>query len=99
MKHKTITLISSALLDIEDLTFTSSFKHTYIAISFFRSSLSHIYYSRLYSEFRSPLTLFSLWTCPSESIPLPYPVSSLVVRPQGWAPLALACMSMLCEPD
>jgi hypothetical protein len=70
----------------------------YIAISFFRSSLSHIYYSQLYSEFRYPLILFSLWTCPSESIPSPYPMSSLVVSPQGWAPLALACTGMLCEP-
>jgi hypothetical protein len=88
MKQKTITLISSTLLDIEAFRFTFSFKHTYIAISFFRSSLSHIYYSRLYSELQSPLTLFSLWMHPSESIPLLCPVSSPVVRPQGWVPLA-----------
>jgi hypothetical protein len=88
MKHKTITLILSALLDIEDFRFTFSLKHTYTEISFLRSSLSHIYYSPLYSELRSAFTLFSLWMHPSESIPSPYAMSSPVVRPQEWAPLA-----------
>jgi hypothetical protein len=69
MKHKTITLILSALLDIEDFRFTSSFKHKYIAISFFRSSLFHTYYSQLYSKLCSPLTLFSLWTRLSDAFP------------------------------
>jgi hypothetical protein len=39
MKHKTITLILSALLDIEDFRFTFSFKHMYIAICLFLNFL------------------------------------------------------------
>jgi hypothetical protein len=58
MKHKTVTLISSALLDIEDFRLTFGFKHTYIVISLFRSSLSHIYYSLLYSIWAPPLPYF-----------------------------------------
>jgi hypothetical protein len=74
-------------LNFTTSSFKHSFKHLYIGVSFLRSSLSHTYYSRLYSELHSPLTLFFLWTHPSESVPLPCPMSSLVVRPQGWAPL------------
>jgi hypothetical protein len=87
MKHKAITLILSALLDIEQFIFTSGFKHTYTEISFYRSSLFHNYYSQLYSEFHSPLTLFSLWMHLLESIPSPYPMSSPVVRSQDLVPL------------
>jgi hypothetical protein len=47
-------------------------------------------------------TIFFLCTCPSESIPLPSPMSSLVVRPQGWALLGTTwpatCVGMLREP-
>jgi hypothetical protein len=91
MKHKTITLILNAPLDIEDFRFTSSLKHLYTETSFFRSSLSHIYYSLLYSVSTLPLPYFL--------VDVSFRVHSLALSNESSCSQEPQVWVLLAEPD
>jgi hypothetical protein len=64
-------------------------------ISFLRSSLFHIYYTRLYSVLHSSPTLSFLWMCPLETVPSPYLMNTPPHQSPHWAPPNTTCMAKL----